>query len=241
MKPKTILLLPLLLLFLTALASASVGFEISGTYTEEGQRWLNEHWGENITIGDVQRIAYDPEVLRQIEENVDPETLAQFRNRPHYWGSREPWGDEGHPECPYGANVWDESGPVNISALGDAERQEMLLENVVTDRSGYRIVGRMNNSVSEGELASFQREMPEGLSAFGFDIFWENRSSSLKATIFAPDGVMGPYYDADDGKENGRIFLHVSRSEGIAAGDWYVVVEAEKAPAGGQQFMMVIY
>ncbi len=239
MKPKTILLLPLLLLLLAAPAGAD--FSIGGMYTEEGQRWLNEHWGENITIGDLQRIAYDPEIVRQIEENVDPDLLEQVRSRLYYWGSREPWGNEGHPECPYGANVCNESGPVNISALSDAERQEMLLENVVTDRSGYRIVGRMNNSVSEGELASFRREMPEGLSAFGFDLFWENRSSSLKATVFAPDGVMGPYYDADDGRENGRIFLHVSRSEGIAPGDWYVVVEAEKAPAGGQPFMMVIY
>lgn len=238
MKPRTIALLPLLALLI---APAGAMFTIDGMYTDEGQQWLKEHWGENITIGELQRISYEPGIVRQIEDNVDPDLLRRVRNQSHYWGSRVPWGDEG-PECPYGATVWNESGPVKISALSDVEKREMGIDvNVVTDASGYRVIGHMDNRILEGGREPFRRVIPEGLSAFAFDLFWEDPGSSLKATLFAPDGVLGPYHDADDGREDGRIFLQVSRPGGVAAGEWFVIVEAEETPPSGQPFMLVVY
>ncbi|MDN7025853.1 hypothetical protein FGU65_13345 [Methanoculleus sp. FWC-SCC1] len=96
-KQKGSLLAGLAVLLFLAVPAVSA-FEISGTYTEEGQQWLNEHWGENITNGDLQRIAYDPEDVKKIEENVDPKTLEEFRSQPHYWGDRYP-PEEVLPGC----------------------------------------------------------------------------------------------------------------------------------------------
>ena len=220
-------------------ACAYGSFEISGTYTEEGQKWLNEHWGENITNGDVVRIAYRPEDVEKIKENVDPKQLEQIWSRPYYWGSRHPWGTDDYPECPYGANVWDENDrPVVIKNLNLSQKIEMGLENAMTDKSGCAIIGYMDQNVTQGETKPFHRQMPAGLKEFTYDLFWQDTNSSLKLTVFAPDGKMGPYYDESDGIKNGRIYLLVSRPEGIAPGDWYAVVEGEHVD-GTQQFMLL--
>jgi hypothetical protein len=218
---------------------AAMAFEISGTYTEEGQKWLNDHWGENITIGQLEHIAYEPEVIEQIKANVDPALLEQIWSKPYYWGSRTPWGTDDYPECPYGANVWDETDrPVNIRNLNVSQKLDMGLENAVTDKSGCRIIGYMEQSATQGEMKPFHRVMPEGLNRFTYDLFWQDTNSSLKLTIFAPDGKMGPYYDESDGRKNGRIYVQVSRPEGIAPGDWYAVVEGVSVN-GTQQFMLL--
>jgi len=79
------------LLVLLVFVVPSVGaFEISGMYTEEGQKWLNDHWGENITLGDVARIAYTSENLEKIKENVDPALLEKVWSQPYYWGDQYP-------------------------------------------------------------------------------------------------------------------------------------------------------
>lgn len=82
--------LVLLLVFAVPAVSAYGSFEISGTYTDAGQKWLNEHWGENITIGDVVRIAYAPEDVEKIQENVDPVLLGRVWSQPYYWGDQYP-------------------------------------------------------------------------------------------------------------------------------------------------------
>lgn len=219
--------------------SGAAAFEVSGTYTGEGQRWLNEHWGENVTIGQVEQIAYEPKVLEQIRANVPKEQLDAIRGQPYYWGSRHPWGSDEAAECPYGANVWEDSRPVNIKKLNQSQKLEMGIENAVLDTSGYRIIGYMDKTVTQGEQRSFHRQMPSNLSRFTYDLFWQDPLNSLKLTIFAPDGVMGPYGDENDGIINGRIYLQVSREEGIAPGDWYAVVEGDRVD-GTQQFMLLV-
>lgn len=81
--------------------------------------------------------------------------------------------------------------------------------------------------------------MPEDLEKFTYDLLWGDTNDSLKLTIFAPDGVMGPYYDDSDGVVNGRIFLQVSREDGIEPGDWYAVVEGEEIE-GVRHFMLLV-
>jgi hypothetical protein len=208
-------------------------------YTEDGQRWLNEHWGENITLGQLEHIAYEPEVIEQIKANVPKEQLDEIWSKPYYWGSRNPWGADNNTECPYGANVWEESRPLNIRKLNASQKQEMGIENAVTDKSGCRIIGYMDKSITQGEMKSFQRQMPENLTRFTYDLFWQDQQNSLKLSIFAPDGMMGPYYDDSDGITNGRIFFQITRPEGVASGDWYAVVEGERVN-GTQQFMLLV-
>lgn len=221
---------------LIMLASGAAAFEISGEYTEEGIKWLNEHRGENITEGDVARIAYTEENYEAIRAHVDPELLARIWNKPYHWPTMP--GED--PDHPYGASVSDENGPVKISELNLSQKREMGLEDAVTDRSGDVIIGRMDQPITQGEKKSFHREMPENLDRFTYDLLWMEKQDSLKLTIFAPDGMMGPYYDDSDGIVNGRIFLQVSRPEGIEPGDWYAVVEGEKVEGTGQFMLLVV-
>ncbi len=211
-------------------------FEISGEYTEEGQRWLCEHWGENITIGDVARIAYTTENYEKIKAGVYPELLEGIWSQPYFWGSSSP-GE--NPGFPYGASVWDENGQVDISKLNLSQKRDMGIEDAVTDSSGYVVIGHMDQTISQGELKSFHRDMPENLDRFTYDLLWGDTQDSLKLTIFAPDEVMGPYYDDSDGIVNGRIFLQVSRPDGIEPGDWYAVVEGKEVK-GIRKFMLLV-
>jgi hypothetical protein len=221
------------------LAPAVAAFEISGEYTEKGQQWLNDHWGENITLGDLARIAYTPENYEKVKANVDPELLEQVWSQPYGWGSRYPWGADTHPECPYGANIWDETGPVIIRTLNFSQKQEMGIENAVLDKSGCRIIGYMDQSITQGEAKSFHRQIPENLDRFTYDLFRQDEQNSLKLSVFTPEGMIGPYYDDDDGIANGRIYLQISRDGGITAGDWYAVVEGDHIN-GNQQFMLLV-
>ncbi len=90
-----------LLVFIVPSVSA---FEISGTYTEEGQKWLNEHWGEKITIGQLQQIAYPMDDRKKIDANVDSELLEKIRSQPYYWGERYP-----PKEVTPGPKIFDEN------------------------------------------------------------------------------------------------------------------------------------
>ena len=82
------------LLVLLAVAAPFVSaFEISGMHTEEGQKWLNEHWGASITLGELAKIAYTPEDYEKIRENVDPDLLEYgngLRTNPRGSRSRRP-------------------------------------------------------------------------------------------------------------------------------------------------------
>jgi len=227
-----------MILLVSVFIPAAMAMGFSWTYTEEGQKWLDEHWGENVTMGDIARIAVRPEDVERIKENVDPGQLDYFWSEPYSWGSWHPWGADEYPQCPYGANVWDNNGPVIIGDLNMSQKLDMGLENAVTDKSGCRIIGYMDQYVTEGETKPFHRQMPAGLKEFTYDLYWQDLNASLKLTVFAPDGKMGPYYDESDGIKNGRIYLLVSRPEGIAPGNWYAVVEGEHVD-GTQQFMLL--
>ena len=92
-------------------------FEIAAS-TDEGIQWLNEHWGENITMGDVVRMCTGQRMSRRSRKTLTPNRLNRSGASPDYWGSRYPWGDEKcNPACPYGAQVWNETGPVRIQDL----------------------------------------------------------------------------------------------------------------------------
>jgi hypothetical protein len=193
----------------------------------------NQLYGTTITYGEYLRIV-NPGKLEILRQNTDPETFERFCNQTVYWGND-------YPSLPYGATIWKENGPLNAGALNVTEKKRYGIENAVISSDGYRIVGSLNWHIKKGESLSFRRSLPEGLDTVTCDLTWLNPASSLKIMIFGPDGMMGPYYDSSDGKENGRIFLQISRDRKLTGGDWYVVIDAEKTDGETQPFRLLFY
>ena len=75
-------------------------------------------------------------------------------------------------------------------------------------------------SISQGETDWYSVSVPSGKSSITADLNWGYVPDSLSLSVIAPDGTLGPYYDASDGVTNGRIFLTFSRTGGIAPGTW---------------------
>ncbi|MDO9539896.1 MAG: hypothetical protein Q7J09_07845 [Methanocalculus sp.] len=74
------------LMILRVFVAPSVSaFEISGMYTEEGMKWLNKHWGEELTRSELAKIAYTEENYEKIKANVDPKLLEEMWSRPYQW------------------------------------------------------------------------------------------------------------------------------------------------------------
>jgi hypothetical protein len=72
------------------------------------------------------------------------------------------------------------------------------------------------------------------------DLNWGYIPDSLSLTAIAPDGTIGPYYDAADGVTDGRIFLKISRAGGIAPGTWNFKVYGVRV-LGTQSYNFVTY
>jgi len=104
-KSLKISLLVAFVIMLAFVAPAVSAFEISGEYTEEGMKWLNENWGEDITLGEVAKIAYTEENYEKIRKNVDPKLLEEVWSQPYFWGERYPPKEEVTP----GPKIFDEN------------------------------------------------------------------------------------------------------------------------------------
>jgi hypothetical protein len=72
------------------------------------------------------------------------------------------------------------------------------------------------------------------------DLYWGNPSNSLSLTAIAPDGTIGPFYDSSDGVTDGRIYLTISRTGGIAPGTWVFRVYGVSV-VGTQSYNFVTY
>ncbi|MDV2481414.1 hypothetical protein F8E02_05215 [Methanoculleus sp. Wushi-C6] len=77
------------------------------------------------------------------------------------------------------------------------------------------------HTLTPGERRFFTVPVRAGASHHWVDIRWGQPGEEITLHIYAPDGTLGPYTDADDGLSDGRIFLDISSPEGLAAGDWY--------------------
>ncbi|MFA5394510.1 MAG: hypothetical protein GX097_00800 [Methanomicrobiales archaeon] len=84
-RSRTLTMLAGLMVLLVFVAPSVSAFEISGMYTEEGMKWLNEHWGEELTRGELAKIAYTEENYEKIKANVEPKLLEEMWNRPYQW------------------------------------------------------------------------------------------------------------------------------------------------------------
>jgi len=79
----------------------------------------------------------------------------------------------------------------------------------------------ISSSISQGQTQWYSTYVPSGKTSFYPNLNWGNPSSSLELTISAPGATFGPYYDSSDGRIDGRIYLRIYRSGGLATGSWW--------------------
>jgi hypothetical protein len=80
----------------------------------------------------------------------------------------------------------------------------------------------MSSSViSQGETHTYTRYVNPGTTSIISDLNWGDTADSLSLTFIAPDATLGPYYDAADGVIDGRIYLRISKTTGVASGTWW--------------------
>ncbi len=91
------------------------------------------------------------------------------------------------------------------------------------------------DTITQGETDWYCKYISS--SSFSVYLVWNNPSNSLTLTIYSPNGdVYGPYYDADDGRIDGKIALNVEDAE---HGTWYFKVYGEKV-SGVQTYSLTI-
>jgi hypothetical protein len=95
-------------------------------------------------------------------------------------------------------------------------------------------------SISQRETDWYSVSVPSGKSSLTADLNWGYVPDSLSLSVIAPDGTLGPYYDASDSITDGRIFLTFSRTGGIAPGTWRFKVYGETV-LGIQGYNFVTY
>lgn len=69
------------------------------------------------------------------------------------------------------------------------------------------------------------------------DLNWGDPSNSLRLRIYAPDAVLGPYYDAYDGVD-GRIRLRIKDSVGLYPGTWRFEIYGDRV-TGTQDYTIL--
>lgn len=220
----------------------AVGILFSGVATAKGDAdpsgadqigLVEQLYGTNITFRDYLEIV-NPGKIEVMRQSLSHDAFEEFCSQQVYWGND-------YPSLPYGATIWKETGPVNLSALNETGKRNYGIQNAIVGGKGYKILGYLNRNIKTREFVSFYRNIPSGLKDLSVDLNWIDTKSTLIITIFSPDGMMGPYDDASDGNVDGRIFLQVSRDRDLTGGDWYVVIEAEKTAGETQPFRLLFY
>ncbi|MFA5102819.1 MAG: hypothetical protein WC525_06660 [Candidatus Thermoplasmatota archaeon] len=223
--------------FLSAISIMISGVAAAGEITDPSHdkqvELIRQLYGTNMTTGEFMKIVY-PEEIETLQLQLSREDFDEFSSQKKYWG-------DDYPTLPYGANIWTESGPLNLSALNRTERDRYGIQNAIIGGDGYRILDYLDWQIKTGEPVSFYRHFPDGMENISCDLNWIDTESSLKIMIFGPDGMMGPYYDSSDGKEDGRISLRIFREGGLTGGDWYVVTEAEHTAYGKPQAFRLLF
>jgi len=95
-------------------------------------------------------------------------------------------------------------------------------------------------SITQGESDWYYYDVSSGTVSIITDLNWGDTSDSLSLTIVAPDGTIGPYYDAADGITNGRITLMITRTGGLAPGTWWFKVYGDQV-TGSQSYNFLVY
>jgi hypothetical protein len=95
-------------------------------------------------------------------------------------------------------------------------------------------------TITRGETDWYSVTVPTGAASITADLDWGYAPDSLSLAAIAPDGTIGPFDDASDGVTNGRVFLTISRTGGIAPGTWKFRVHGAGVPEI-RRYKFVIY
>ena len=125
-----------LILLVVAGSGVASAYSISAHADEKQLEIINEIYGQEMTEGEYWATVY-PEEYAMLKENLTDEEFEDFCSMEKYWG-------DDHPELPYGANLWDENGPVSLTSITDQEKSIYGLEDLKTEESGYVIQGTAN-------------------------------------------------------------------------------------------------
>lgn len=90
-------------------------------------------------------------------------------------------------------------------------------------------------TITTGETDWYLVNVPTGAASITVDLNWGYSPDVLTLSAIAPDGTIGPYYDAADGVIDGRIYITIIRAGGIAPGAWKFKVYGENV-LGSQRY-----
>ncbi len=122
----------------------------------------------------------------------------------------------------------------------------------VDNRAGYSVTPAGNlhlpavaspltvGTITTGETDWYSITVLSGTASITPDLNWGDVTDSLSLTVIAPDETVGPFYDISDGVMDGRIFITISRTGGIAPGIWKFKVYGVNV-LGSQGYNFVIY
>jgi len=84
------------------------------------------------------------------------------------------------------------------------------------------------NTTTAGNTAFFSKYVSEEIPFIVVDLYSGDPGDLLALTILTPDRTLGPFNDTSDGRMDGRIFLKISRDDGMTPGLWKFEVHSRK-------------
>jgi len=127
-----------------------------------------------------------------------------------------------------------------VSAKTVEEKDGYIVESGTTALRLPEMSLFSSGSISQGQTNWYTTAVSSGKTSFNTDLYWGNPSNSLALTIYAPDSVLGPYYDSADGATDGRIRLRFSKPLGLTTGTWYSGVYGQSV-SGVQSYTYSAY
>lgn len=185
--------------------------------------YIASHMGEGALVGNV--MLYEP-------GNMTPK---EFPMRWEVNGSR----DHGKPQ--FFGHMKIAAGSLDSANMsgGMIEFSSSIVLDEAAVAAAYAVSedsGMYTSAVEAGDDNWHTVNVGDAIDSMDVDLKWEDGDSDLRLMIFTPDGkVLGPYYDDADGNTDGRIYLNISNTEGLAAGEWYLKV-TDTDPVGDTDY-----
>lgn len=109
-----------------------------------------------------------------------------------------------------------------VPAMIIEEKNGYTVSTVDDSARSLALAAKATYTITQGQTRWHSSFVPSGSTSFITDLNWGNSANSLTKTIYVPDGsTLGPYSDSSDGTVNGRIYLSITRTQGIPSGTWY--------------------
>lgn len=118
---------------------------------------------------------------------------------------------------------------------GDTRITDRAIAPVIGNLPGERQVNMSGTAFPAGggmgheeKTAIFSKYVASGTPYIVVSLYSGDPADPLSVTIITPDKTLGPYYDASDGKTDGRIDLKITSPETMTPGYWKFMVHSRK-------------